>query len=70
VVVVKLGHAGMKTTVHRKLLQTRWPYFERILTRRSGEALTIALNDVDPDVFCHFLSWLYTNTLDILENDA
>jgi hypothetical protein len=68
-VVVKVGRAKHETYVHRRLLRSRSPYFNSILTRRDDKTTTIALYDIDAEIFCSFLSWLYANKCTVPEED-
>jgi hypothetical protein len=64
---VKLGKAKRETHVHKALLRSRSPYFNRIIKRHCGETTRLILNDVDVDTFFYFLSWLYTNSIPLLK---
>jgi hypothetical protein len=66
---VKIGKAKRETHVHRRLLQSRSPYFKSILTRRDDKTTTISLFDTDVDTFCAFLSWLYANCFTLPKDD-
>jgi hypothetical protein len=67
---MKVGKTKREIHVHRELLRSRSPYFKRVIPRPHGTAITkFSLPDVDADVFCRFLSWLYANCFTLSEDD-
>jgi hypothetical protein len=60
-IVVKLGKTQREAHVHRRLLQSRSPYFYSILEDRHVKTSRISLYDVEADIFFAFLSWLYAD---------
>jgi hypothetical protein len=68
-VAIKLRKLEREIYVHKKLLQSRSPYFAHVLTGCHAETTTIAVNEVDANTFCQFLSWLYSNRFITPEED-
>jgi hypothetical protein len=66
---VKVGRAKREFHVHQRLLQSRSPYFSSIFSRSEDDTTSIALFDVEEDVFCNFLSWLYANCFVVPADD-
>jgi hypothetical protein len=68
-VVVKVGKAKRENHVHRRLLRSRSPYFNSILTSCDDKTTTISFPDVDADTFYAFLSWLYSDCFTLPKDD-
>jgi hypothetical protein len=66
---VKVGKAKNEIHVHKRLLQSRSPYFKQLLASRCNGANTLVLDDVDADTFSRFLSWLYADSFIVPKDD-
>jgi hypothetical protein len=62
---IYVGAERRKWTIHKKLICTRVPYFEKAFQGSFQEATdqSICLTEEDPAGFEVFLSWLYTGSL-------